>query len=77
MKEGDRERAFHAAHMLKGVSANLGLNRLLQTVSLLTELLQTEATAIPNEAYLFFEEVKQEYAFSVSTIRAYLNSDQA
>lgn len=77
MEEGNREKAFHAAHTLKGVSANLGLNRLLSTVTLLTEQLRTETADIPDEAYLFCEDVKQDYALTVHAIRTFLDSDHA
>lgn len=77
MEEGDREKAFRAAHTLKGVSANLSLNQLLSTVILLTEQLRTETADIPDEAYLFCENVKQDYALTVHAIRTFLDSEHA
>lgn len=77
MEEGNREKAFHAAHTLKGVSANLGLNQLLSTVTLLTEQLRTETADIPDEAYLFCEDVKQAYELTVHAIQTFLDSDHA
>ena len=77
MEEGDREKAFRAAHTLKGVSANLSLNQLLSTVILLTEQLRTETADIPDEAYLFCENVKQDYAVTVHAIRTFLDSEHA
>lgn len=75
MKEGQPENAFRAAHTLKGVSASLSLTRLLSSVSQLAELLRTEAETIPVGADLLFEEVKQDYELTVSTIHAYLGAD--
>lgn len=75
MKEGQPEKAFRAAHTLKGVSASLSLTRLLSSVSQLAELLRTEAETIPVGADLLFEEVKQDYELTVSTIHAYLGAD--
>ena len=40
MSAGDVQRAFRAAHTLKGLTANLGLTRLWQTSSDLTEALR-------------------------------------
>ena len=75
MKEGQLEKAFRAAHTLKGVSANLSLTRLLSSASQLAELLRAEAETIPADADLLFEEVKKDYELTVSVIRAYLDSD--
>ena len=75
MKERQPEKALRAAHTLKGVSASLGLTRLLSSASQLVELLRTEAETIPLGADALFEEVKQDYELTVSTIRAYLDAD--
>lgn len=40
MSAGDNQRAFRAAHTLKGLAANLGLVQLWQTASALTEALR-------------------------------------
>ena len=78
MRAGRREEAFRAAHTLKGVSANLGFGRLLDSAARLTELLRPETDAIPREARLLLEEVGQDYELTVGAIRAYLDSpDQA
>ncbi|MGN0656882.1 MAG: Hpt domain-containing protein [Ruminiclostridium sp.] len=71
MKEGSRERAFRAAHTLKGVCANLSLSRLQLSASKLTELLRPEAEEIPAGADVLFDEVRQDYELTVSAIRAY------
>lgn len=75
LEEGDRGKAFRAAHTLKGVSGNLSLNRLFFSASQLAELLRSEAEVIPVDVNPLFEEVKQDYQLTVSAIRAYLNSN--
>ena len=74
MQEGDREKAFRAAHTLKGVSANLSFNKLLSSSSELTELLRPETDTIPEGAEGLLEEVKRDYELTVDAIRAYLDS---
>ena len=63
------------AHTLKGVSANLGFQRLLRSVSQLTELLRPQGQTIPQEAAGLLEQVRQDYELTVSAIRAYLASE--
>lgn len=75
MGEGNRERAFRAAHTLKGVCGNLSLDKLLGSASKLTELLRPETAEIPEGADVLFEEVKQDYELTVSAIRAFLDSE--
>lgn len=43
MKEGDLSASFTYAHTLKGLTGNLGLTRLFQTASLLTEELRSNS----------------------------------
>ena len=74
MQEGEREKAFRAAHTLKGVSANLSFSKLLSTASQLTELLRPETDTIPEGAEGLLEEVKRDYELTVGAIRAYLES---
>ena len=76
MQEGEREKAFRAAHTLKGVSANLSFSKLLSTASQLTELLRPETDTIPEGAEGLLEEVKRDYELTVGAIRAYLDSDE-
>lgn len=76
MEEGSREKAFGAAHTLKGVSANLSLNRPTLSASKLTELLRPKTEAIPAGADVLFEEIRNDYELTVSTIRAYIDSDK-
>ena len=74
MENGDCDRAFRAAHTLKGVSGNLCLNRLFSSVSRLAEALRGKAEGIPAGADLMLEEVKRDYQLTVNAIRAYLDS---
>ena len=76
MQEGEREKAFRAAHTLKGVSANLSFNKLLSSSSELTELLRPETDTIPEGVEELLEEVKRDYELTVGAIRAYLESGE-
>ena len=73
VREARREEAFRAAHTLKGVSANLGFDRLSVSVGRLTELLRPETDRIPEGCAPLLEEVKRDYELTASTIRAYLD----
>ena len=42
LRENDRKKAFDAAHSLKGVAANLGLDSLLQAISQIVEVLRRD-----------------------------------
>ena len=75
MEDGNREEAFRAAHTLKGVCANLGFTRLMESASLLTEELRTEREGIPETAAALLENVRCDYQSTVSAIGRY--SDQA
>ena len=75
MAGGDRDKAFRAAHTLKGVSGSLSLTSLHSSVSQLSELLRAESENIPAGADLLFEEVKRDYELTASVIRAFLDSD--
>ena len=74
MQNGQREEAFRAAHTLKGVSANLGFDRLQAAVGELTELLRPETGNIPEGAAPLLEAVRREYELTAGAIRAYLDS---
>ena len=73
MQEGQRDKAFRAAHTLKGVCANLGFDRLGASAGALTELLRPEGGDIPEEAAFLMDAVKHDYASTVSAIRACLD----
>ena len=60
------EEAFRAAHTLKGICLNLGLDRLYKVSACLTEKLRGREFNGYEEAY---EEVQQEYQNTVDAIR--------
>lgn len=69
---GDRAGAFRAAHSLKGVCANLGFSRLLDSVYQLTEVLRPQLSSVPEEAVGLLEAVRRDYDITVGAIRRYL-----
>ena len=75
MEQGQTEETFRAAHTLKGVSANLGFDRLTASSGELTELLRGRTDGIPTEAVPLLDIVRQDYELTADAIRAYLNSD--
>ena len=75
MEQGQTEEAFRAAHTLKGVSANLGFDRLTASSGELTELLRGRTDGIPTEAVPLLDMVRQDYELTADAMRAYLNSD--
>ena len=75
MEQGQTEEVFRAAHTLKGVSANLGFDRLTTSSGELTELLRGRTDGIPTEAVPLLDMVRQDYELTADAIRAYLNSD--
>ena len=75
LENGRREEAFRAAHTLKGVSANLGLDRLSASASALTELLRPKGDAIPEGAAALLESVRRDYEASVRAIDAFVRDD--
>lgn len=77
MEEGKRDKAFRAAHTLKGVSGSLSLDRLFSSASRLTELLRPEAEEIPASAHSLFKEVQQDYLLAVQVIRSYSASSES
>ena len=76
MESGQRQEAFRAAHTLKGVSANLGFDRLQASAGRLTELLRPETDAIPDDAASLLEEVRLDYEATVSAIRTCLDCER-
>ena len=75
MEQGQTEESFRAAHTLKGVSANLGFDRLTASSGELTELLRGRTDGIPTETVPLLDMVRQDYELTADAIRAYLNSD--
>lgn len=67
----DYQAAFRAAHAIKGASLNLGLTKLADCSSKLTEALRSQE---PNEAIApLFKETKQVYQEAIARIDALLD----
>ena len=66
VEEQNAEDAFRAAHTLKGICLNLGLDRLYKVSACLTEKLRGRTFDGYEEAY---ENVQQEYQNTVDAIR--------
>ena len=71
MEAGKTEDAFRAAHTLKGVSANLGLEQLRSSASQLTELLRGETGPLPVAAEELMEQVRKDYALTAEAIEEF------
>lgn len=71
MEAGKTEDAFRAAHTLKGISANLGLEQLRSSASQLTELLRGEIGPMPVAAEELMEQVRKDYALTVEAIEEF------
>lgn len=66
LQDKNYEEAFRAAHTLKGVTANLGLTKLQDVSSQITEMLRN-GKAPEDESYM--EVVRAEYERTIETIR--------
>lgn len=66
LAERDAEKAFRAAHTLKGVCLNLGLKNLYTVSSDLTEKLRGRELDGYEE---LFEKVKEQYALTIDTLK--------
>ena len=66
VEEQNAEEAFRAAHTLKGISLNLGLDRLYKVSACLTEKLRGREFDGYEEVY---GEVKKEYQNTIDAIR--------
>ena len=71
MEHQDRAEAFRAAHTLKGVAANLGFTRLMNSASQLTEALRPESAVVSQVSASLMEAVTQDYHTTVDAIHAY------
>ena len=67
LQKNDGERAFRAAHTLKGVCLNLGFSGLYQVSSDLTEKLRDHCTDGANE---LFKKVEEKYQSVISVLNA-------
>lgn len=72
LQAGNRPEAFRAAHTLKGVCANLSLNRLLASADALTEVLRPQTDTIPAAAADLLEDVRRDYQQTIDAIHTYL-----
>lgn len=70
VQAGRTEEAFHAAHTLKGVSANLSFDRLHHSASNMVELLRGKQGALPAETAALMEQIGADYQATVAAIRA-------
>ncbi len=68
MGDEDCEKAFRAAHTLKGVCLNLNFDRLLESVSIITELLRSCDLAAAKE---ILPKVTEDYSVTVAAIKAF------
>ena len=67
MEQGDAHTAFRAAHTIKGIALNLGLNSLAAKASTLTETLRGKET-MPPEAPELCKEVEHDCAIVLDSI---------
>ena len=68
LEQGDYEMAFRACHSLKGVSVNLGLDRLYETTIPLTEALRQPPYDV-EKIQAYFEIVKKSHRENVENIK--------
>lgn len=73
IEQNNREEAFRAAHTLKGISINLGYERLYQAAAELTEALRTEWQ---DNTDILFEKVSEEYQNTVSAVQEFLSTGE-
>jgi HPt (histidine-containing phosphotransfer) domain-containing protein len=68
IKDEDSSEAFEAAHALKGVSANLGLDNLYEEMKVITEVFRAGSLDYDPDN---FEKMKQEYKRAMNTIEGF------
>lgn len=68
-ESGDMKTAFRMAHTLKGVCLNLGLDKLRESSSALTEALR-DSDAIADNAAQLYAQVKQDHEMTVNAINS-------
>lgn len=69
LQGGTQDEAFRAAHTLKGVCQNLGLGRLSESSSAVTEALRGGENHVTKEQ---LERLERDYEMTVAAIRALL-----
>ena len=74
IEKKDYEEVFRAAHTLKGVSANLGLNPICDAASRLTELVRGKTAEEVDEAKVAAEKeaIEESYRIFIGIIEEYL-----
>lgn len=74
IEKKDYEEVFRAAHTLKGVSANLGLNPICDAASRLTELVRGKTAEEVDEAKVAAEKeaIEESYRVFIGIIEEYL-----
>ncbi len=70
----DWNKAFEAAHTLKGVALNLGFDRLSEIDSELTEILRPRSVSDNNAMIRKFNEVRDEYNRIIKALEIFKNS---
>ncbi len=70
LQEGDTEKAFHAAHALKGVCANLGFQSLFTHASDVTEFLRAGHLEEAKEAFPALESEYHKVLAALDTLTA-------
>ena len=70
LEAGDVETAFRAAHTMKGVCANLGLQSLFDKASQVTEILRPRAEGAIEEAKKALPELQKEYTRVLEELKA-------
>ena len=68
LENGQIEEAFRAAHTLRGVSENLGLDKLSNSSYLITEALRSGNDVL---ASTLFPQVKEDYQLTMDAIKCY------
>lgn len=72
IESGNRADAFLHSHTLKGVAANLGFKPLLDSVSVVTELLRDESARTTDVDQSLLEQVRIDYYETVKAIKSYI-----
>lgn len=72
MEAGNREDAFLHSHTLKGVAANLGFKKMLESVSTMTEVLRDNNAKTSDVDQELFDQVKRDYEETINAIATYI-----
>ena len=72
IEAGNRKDAFLHSHTLKGVAANLGFKKLLESVSTMTEVLRDNNAKTSDVDQELFDQVKRDYEETINAIATYI-----